>query len=55
MHLYNTWLPPSVAEETKFEINSFAPVMKSSTFDPRWRSIHVTPITLLGHPPNTVL
>lgn len=29
MHLYNAWLPPPVAEETKKEKQSFAKVLKS--------------------------
>lgn len=29
MHLYNAWLPPPVAEETKKEKDSFAAVVKS--------------------------
>lgn len=29
MHLYNAWLPPPVAEETKKERESFARVVKS--------------------------
>ncbi|KAJ8754928.1 hypothetical protein K2173_015440 [Erythroxylum novogranatense] len=36
MHLYNAWLPPAVAEETKREKESFASVISSlqSSFDP---------------------
>ena len=29
MHLYNAWLPPAVAEETKKEKESFHKVLKS--------------------------
>lgn len=29
MHLYNSWLPPPVAEETKREKEAFAGVVKS--------------------------
>jgi len=31
MHLYNAWLPPQVAEETKRESESFASVVRSVT------------------------
>ncbi|KAK6934680.1 Small GTPase [Dillenia turbinata] len=53
MHLYNAWLPPSVAEETKKEKDSFALVVKTvkesyRPYDPE--SVYTTQILLHYRP-----